>query len=116
MFATSKKSSFKVVSFYSREKERFFKEEEEEEEEEEENAHVVKNINPGKSSKMEANTLGSISSSLSRIANTTARTDMTKKFKTTNDFCVVQTIEFLFWIRISCTKATEARRAYRTAR
>ena len=58
-------------------------------------AHVVKKISPGKSSNMDAITLGSISSSFSRMANTTARMDMTKKFKTTNDFCVVQTLEFL---------------------
>ena len=58
-------------------------------------AHVVKKISPGKSSNMEAITFGSISSSFSRMANTAARMDMTKKFKTTNDFCVVQTLEFL---------------------
>lgn len=58
-------------------------------------AHVVKKISPGKSSNMDAITFGSISSSFPRMANTTARMDMTKKFNTTNDFCVVQTLEFL---------------------
>ena len=68
--------------------------ENDDDDDDDDDVHVVKNINPGKSSKTEAKTFGSISSSFPRMPNTVALMDMTKKFKTTNDFCVVQTIGF----------------------